>query len=305
MDSLAVGCPEGKENAPRGVSSPHDGKIPVPSPPGTLQRDDPYRMEVPAARATRRTDDSRTSNPSSNVLHAAARTASRATFMSRVTGDFRPRRRLTAPMLVPAGVPCPRCCVRLVPFLALAPSFFRLYVPCRPSLSTLLPSKTLHSRSPPCRHPPRWEPFPLAPIRSCALPRWCPSLCAPLSGSTAPYWRLSQVVRLPGVALPMFCPSLVATLPRGSPWRRARLDPPPLLASLAAGASRWWFLSLVLPIGRGTPLWWRPSLVVPIGVRRRLRPPLLASLHAGASRCGALPWCCPSLVAPLAAGAPP
>jgi len=197
------------------------------------------------------------------------------------------------PVLLPAGAVS-----RSRPF------FFRLSVACRPSQPPLLPSHTLRAGVPPCKHPPRWHPFPLAPTRVCALPRWCRSLLAPRAGSAPPFWRLSLVVRLSGVALPWVCPSLVAPLPGGPHRRPSSVAPPP------AGIPRRWRLSLVVPLPCAADPLWRPSLVAPFpgGPHWRpspLAPPLLASLHTGVFRCCAPPSCCRSMDVPLPGGAPP
>jgi len=207
-------------------------------------------------------------------------------------------------MLAPAGVPSPRCCFRLAPFLALAPSFSASPSPVAPL----------------CRHSSLPTPSVLAFLRANTLPagtlsRWHPSVFVPCPAGAVPCWRLALTVPLPSGASRWWCASLVLPFPRCAPplWRPSpvvrigalRRWRPLLLASLAGGASHWWCPSLVLLIHCGAPLWWRPSPVVPIGVRHRLRPPLLASLHTGVFRCCAPPSCCRSMDVPLPGGAPP
>jgi len=116
-----------------------------------------------------------------------------------VPGGGGPRRRPTAPMLVPAGVPSPRCCVRLVPFLALAPSFF-------PPLRRL---SLLSVDNPPFQEPPLWRsslptPSPLGALPAASHPCLCPAPLVPLP-VCAPRW---------------YCCSLLAPFARGAPpWR--------------------------------------------------------------------------------------
>ena len=192
------------------------------------------------------------------------------------------------PVLLPAGAVS-----RSRPF------FFRLSVAFRPSQPPLLPSHTLRAGVPPCKHPPRWHPFPLAPTRVCALPRWCRSLLAPRAGSAPPFWRLSLVVRLSGVALPWVCPSLVAPLPGGPHRRPSSVAPPP------AGIPRRWRLSLVVPLPCAADPLWRPSLVAPFPGGPHWRPSPLAPPPSGIPAHWRLSLLCPSLVLPFHGCAPP
>lgn len=92
-----------------------------------------------------------------------------------VPGGVRPRRRATAPMLVPAGVPSPRCCVRLVPFLALS-----LFLPPLRRLSLISVDTS------PFQDPPLWR---------SSLPT--PSPLGALSAGTGPCLRPAPLVPLP------------------------------------------------------------------------------------------------------------